>query len=70
MLANTHDSYLVQCPLSDELECGKKMKEFMEQELVGRGGAKFRMKSEVQSGFNWGPYKKGSNEEGLKELNV
>jgi DNA polymerase I-like protein with 3'-5' exonuclease and polymerase domains len=70
ILANTHDSYLVQCPDSsiEEQECAKQMKFFMEQELVGRDGVKFKMKSDVASGYNWGPYKKNVNERGLKEL--
>lgn len=68
LLANTHDSYLVQCLIEEELECAKMMKIFMEQELTGRDGVKFRMKSEVQSGFNWAPWKEGYNESGLREI--
>lgn len=68
LLANTHDSYLVQCLIEEELECAKMMKIFMEQELTGRDGVKFRMKSEVQSGFNWAPWKEKYNEKGLREV--
>ncbi len=69
LLANTHDSYLLQCPLSEELDCAKKAKEFMEQEFTSPiDGVVFRMRSEAQSGMNWRPWKKEVNELGLKEI--
>lgn len=70
LLANTHDSYLLQCPLRDEKECGTKAREFMEQSFVSPiDGAPFTMGSETQSGFNWGVCKKG-NDLGLRELRL
>jgi len=73
ILANTHDSYLCQCPLYDEQDCAKKMTEFMEQEMTSPvDGVKFRMKSEAQSGFNWSPAKLKQNKNllGLRELKL
>lgn len=69
LLANTHDSYLLQCPLMDMRDCALKAKEFMEQEFVSPiDGAKFRMRSEAQAGFNWSPAKKDKNVIGLREI--
>ncbi len=62
---NNHDSMVVQCPIAEELECARKSKEFMEQELTSPRGEKFRMRSECQTGFNWSPWKKDKNEQGL-----
>lgn len=72
ILANTHDSYLVQCPDDNEERnhCGTKMKQFMEQDLLGRDGIPFKMKSDIACGYNWGPYKEGKNERGLKEFKI
>jgi len=71
LLTNTHDSYLLQCPIDEEKECGRKAKEFLEQEFTSPiDGVKFRMHSEVTSGKNWSPYKKDNNESGLKELKL
>lgn len=67
LLGNCHDSYLAQCPIGEEKEMGKKMLEFMCQDLVGPHGDKFRMKAEAQTGLNWGPQKK-DNPDGLTEL--
>jgi len=69
ILANTHDSYLVQCPIGEELACSIKMKEFIEQEFTSPiDGVKFQMRSEAQAGFNWSPAKKDKNPDGLKEI--
>jgi DNA polymerase I-like protein with 3'-5' exonuclease and polymerase domains len=68
ILANTHDSYMVQCPMDETLECAKVMTAFMNQELTSPSGEVFRMKSEAQAGFNWAPHKKVTNETGLMEL--
>jgi hypothetical protein len=57
ILADTHDSYLVQCPIGEEEVCCKTMQSFMNQELVSPRGENFRMKSEAQWGFNWAPLK-------------
>jgi len=68
LLADTHDSYMAQCPIGEEAECGRVMQEFMNVELVGLDGTKFNMKSEAKAGYNWNDYKQGKNENGLKEL--
>jgi DNA polymerase I-like protein with 3'-5' exonuclease and polymerase domains len=68
LLANTHDSYMGQCPLGQEQEFARKQKEFIEIELMNFRGEKFRMKSETQCGFNWAPYKKLKNPTGLVEM--
>lgn len=70
VLNNNHDSMVVQCPENEEVDCGRKSKEFMEQELVSPRGEIFRMRSEVQSGWNWGPWKKDENERGLQALKL
>lgn len=68
LLANTHDSYLAQCPdFPEEIKhCATKMQEFMNQELIC-GGEKFRMKSEIVIGHNWSPFSTEKNPQGLKE---
>jgi len=67
LLANTHDSYLAQCPEEEDVECATKMQEYMNQEFTYRGNT-FRMKSEAVSGYNWAPYDEKKNPLGLKEL--
>ena len=71
LLANTHDSYLCQCSLRDEMQCASAMRRFIEQELVSPvDGVKFQMRSEAQSGFNWAPakLKQKKNLLGLREV--
>lgn len=67
---NNHDSMVTQCPIEEELECGRMSKQFMEQDLISPRGEKFRMRSETQSGFNWSPWKKDKNEHGLLPLDI
>lgn len=67
LLANTHDSYLLQCPIGEEVACKTKAQEFMNQDLVSPRGEKFKMKSEAQWGFNWAP-QSTKNPEGLREF--
>lgn len=67
LLANTHDSYLVQCPEAEYRECAKKAQEFMNQELTSPRGERFKMKSEAQWGANWAPQTE-KNPEGLREV--
>lgn len=69
ILGNCHDSYLVQCPVSEQLECAKQMKFFMEQELTSSLGEKFHMRSEAQVGMNWAP-RKDYNPEGMVEIKL
>jgi hypothetical protein len=74
ILADTHDSFLVQCPVGDEQECSSIMKQHLNQTLKSPNGETFTMKSEGQAGFNWAPTKYDNdgkiikNEYGLKEL--
>ncbi len=70
ILANTHDSYMSQARLGQEMRAAKVMKFFIEQWMVSPiDGAKFQMKSEVQVGGNWSPAKE-SNPDGLKEIKL
>lgn len=67
VLNNKHDSYLVECREADAVDVGRKMQETIaEVELTGADGTKFRMKSEVQIGRNWGKYDPETNPEGMK----
>ena len=68
LLNDKHDSYLVQAPVSDAVFCAKKMQEFIEVELTGRDGVKFRMRSEASIGENWGKYHPVKNPGGMREL--
>lgn len=69
LLANTHDSYLVQCPVGEERNAAKLMQHFIEQSFKSPvDGIEFTMRSEAQAGFNWSPYKKDKNPLGLKEI--
>lgn len=67
LLANTHDSYLLQVPIGEETTCAPVAQEFMNQELTSPRGEKFRMKSEAQYGYNWAP-QSTKNERGLREF--
>lgn len=67
ILADTHDSYLVQCPLREVKECAGKMSALMNQEMTSPyDGVRFRMKSECNIGFNWNSHKPVKNELGLQ----
>jgi DNA polymerase I-like protein with 3'-5' exonuclease and polymerase domains len=70
ILGNCHDSYVAQCPIGEEKEMAKVMIEFICPELTNIKGEKFFMKAEAQVGQNWSPYKKNTNEDGLKELQL
>lgn len=70
ILNNKHDSYLVQAPLGDELECAKVMKSLIEQDLVSPRGERFKMKSEASIGFNWSKWNSKDNQTGMKEVLV
>lgn len=52
ILNNKHDSYLLQVPIGEDPTA--KMQEFLEVDLESPRGEKFKMKSEVARGFNWG----------------
>jgi hypothetical protein len=68
MMANTHDSYLVQSPLYEAQECCQKMQTFLERDLVSPRGDKFKMRSEVQTGFCWAPFKENKHPLGLRPI--
>lgn len=70
-LNDNHDSYLAEAPEEEILELARKMKEFMEIELVSPFDASvFRMKSGVSIGRNWAPYDENKNKEGLLEIKL
>lgn len=69
ILANTHDSYMAQCPIGEESECAKIMKQFIEIKMKSPfDGVEFQMRSEAQAGFNWMPCHPEKNPDGLKEI--
>lgn len=71
LLADTHDSMMWQVPIAEAVEAAKKSKECMEQALVSPfDGTEFRMKSETSVGFNWRPFHKDKNPQGLKEIKL
>lgn len=53
LLANTHDSYLMEYKPAEREHALSKMKEFMEQELTSPSGIKFKMGSDSKHGNNW-----------------
>lgn len=66
ILQDNHDSYMQQFPIIHVRDAVKKQQEYMNQKLQSPvDGAIFYMKSEVNIGFNWSPYKQ-SNPLGLQ----
>lgn len=53
LLANTHDSYLMQYPPAEREHAKEKMLQFMQQELVSPIGIKFQMLGDFKFGNNW-----------------
>lgn len=70
IMNNKHDSVLMMVPDNDINLCAKKLKEYTEVELSNQRGEKFRMKSEVKVGKNWGDWDEKENVLGMKELNL
>ncbi len=71
LLLNGHDSIVSQCPIEEAMQCGRKQKEFIEQEFTSPvDGVVFNMKSETQVGLNWAPFKEKDNPMGLKTLAI
>jgi len=70
LLADTHDSYMLQCPLLHVKDARDRMKQYMNIEMVSpNDGTRFRMKSEQNIGFNWNSKKSDEvNPLGLQEL--
>lgn len=70
-MIDNHDSYLAEAPKEEIMDLAKVMKQFIEIEFTSPfDGSKFRMKSGVSVGKNWGGYKEGKNEDGLKEIKL
>lgn len=70
-LINGHDSIVSQAPIAEAIDCAKKQKEFIEIEMESPvDSVRFRMRSESMIGANWGPYKEGKNENGLREVKI
>jgi hypothetical protein len=68
ILADTHDSYMVQHPLRDTVGVHSAMSKFLNQKLLSPfDGTVFNMRSEVKTGFNWSPSSK-ENPDGLQSL--
>jgi hypothetical protein len=72
ILGDCHDSILLQCPIIDASEAASIMRTNINQELTSLiDGTKFKMKSEIQVGFNWSkftPTNKTKNQLGLREV--
>lgn len=62
ILNNCHDSFLMQCPIKDWQQAARSMQDSMSIELRSPYGELFKMKSECQLGFNWGPAKSCKNQ--------
>jgi hypothetical protein len=67
-LQNGHDSVLGQCGENTKEVVGREIKRKLERDLVSPNGTKFRMKSEVQWGYNWGPKDEKKNPLGMRDL--
>lgn len=71
ILANTHDSFLTQCPIPEAVVCAGKMTEYIQQTFTSPvDGVRFTMGSEAQVGYNWSPAKKDKNLNGLKTIKL
>jgi len=70
LLADTHDSDMLQCPLMFVKDARDRMKQYMNIELTSpNDGCRFKMKSEQNIGFNWNNKKSDTvNPLGLQEL--
>ena len=69
LLNQKHDSLLYEVPDADVAEAAILLpKTIASFELTGRGGEKFRMKSSVAVGENWGKWDANENPTGMKEL--
>lgn len=71
ILANTHDSFLVQCPEAEAQVCAGVMTKYIQKTFTSPfDGTQFTMGSEAQSGYNWAPAKKDKNPNGLRTIKV
>ena len=53
LLANTHDSYLMEYKPEERQAAKQKMLEFMQQDLVSPSGINFKMGADFKHGMNW-----------------
>lgn len=53
LLANTHDSYLMEYKPAEREHAKQKMLEFMQQDLTSPSGIKFQMGAEFKYGMDW-----------------
>jgi len=68
MMPDKHDSIAAIVPEDEYMTAAAIMKSAIEQDLVGRDGVKFQMRSEVAVGKNWGKWDERNNPDGLKEI--
>src|SRR3990167_3050228 len=64
MLNDKHDSMMVEAPEIEIINCAKKSKEFMEQNLLSPKGESLKMRAGVSIGYNWKPYDEKHNPQG------
>lgn len=67
ILVNKHDSILMEVPEEESEIAGRILQSSLEQDMIGRDGVKFRMKTELAKGYNWGKYHETQNPKGMKE---
>lgn len=59
LLSNEHDSYMLQCPIGQEIEAGSRMQDIINMPFKSPvDGVAFNMKSECKVGFNWSDHGK------------
>lgn len=66
LLMQIHDAILIQYPEDREDEIVPKVIKQLEQPIELKHGRRFIVPYDAQTGWNWGKYKKGINEDGLK----
>lgn len=70
VLNNKHDSLAAMIPEDEVNEAAIVMSNAIEMDLIGRDGAKFKMKSETQVGSNWGKYRETKNPGGMRDYRI
>ncbi len=53
LLNDKHDSILMQCPINEAPQCGAKLQEFLQADLVSTTGLLWKMGTELSIGKNW-----------------
>lgn len=72
LLQNGHDSVMFQfidTPENDQIIINH-LPPHLKPQLTSPRGEKFNMKCELQFGYNWGPFKKDKNPQGMKEIEL